>query len=282
VAALPATMPAATIRADGSGSRIKTGSVTSAPVTLLLFLAMEAGQRMATDPSEDGSSPDWGTLILEIQTDPAGPDQCPALGQIFKELFPFLRVLAAKWRRKYRLSEDTPDDLASAGWDKVSDEIGKFTIPEDGPEGIGRAFKGWVTTCCRRHWEHLAKANPVFAVDPLELSERISAAPSVEEVLDAGRQTHGNLESVDRSSRERQLRQDILRQELEKLPAAMRDALLETEDEKSVVNPSARGKTGDAARIAAKHGYTANAVRTRRTRLCDRVKARFDSEVAND
>lgn len=236
---------------------------------------------MATEPSGEQSSPDWGTLILEVQTDPAGADQCPALGLIFQVLFPFLRVLATKWRQKYRLCEDTRDELAIAGWDKISTEIGKFAIPEDGPDGIGRAFKGWVSICSRREWERLAQANPVVTMDPLELSEHLPAAPSMEELMDEEQQGVGSPEFIDRSSRERQIQQESLRQELARLAPSMRDALLETEDGKSIISPNARGRTGAADEIAAKYGHTAGAVRTCRSRVCDRVKARFASEVAN-
>ena len=70
-----------------------------------------------------------------------------------------------------------------------------------------------------------------------------------------------------------------LEDELNKLPPAMKEALLDSEDLKSVENPNARGKQGEAASIASKYGYTPNAVRTRRTRLLGKVQNRFKKEV---
>ena len=60
---------------------------------------------------------------------------------------------------------------------------------------------------------------------------------------------------------------------------AMKEALLESEDLKSVEIPNARGKQGEAASIATKHGYKPGAIRTCRNRLLKKVLERFEQEV---
>ena len=71
----------------------------------------------------------------------------------------------------------------------------------------------------------------------------------------------------------------ILHEELEKLPPAMKEALLESEDIKNILQPNARGKQGEAAAIASKHGYKPGAVRTARSRLAAKVNERFEKEA---
>lgn len=228
---------------------------------------------MGAKPDGEGE-PDWALVILEVQTDPAGPSST-ALGQLFRLIYGYLQTLARFWLKRNRRFEGQADDLAAIGWDKVTGSIEKFDIPADVSVGVGRAFKAWVGTCCEREWTRLGAERRERAVDPAELSDLL-LTPSPEEL--ACIEEESPADSPDLKAK--QFVDLLLQQEMAKLLEPMREAIMETEDCKSVANPRARGKAGESAAIAAKHGLTQNAVRTARSRLVQRVQNRFDKEFS--
>ncbi len=234
---------------------------------------MEAQVQVGAKLDGEGE-PDWALVILEVQTDPAGPSSA-ALGQLFRLIYGYIQTLAKFWLKRNRRLEGQYDDLAAFGWDKVTSGIEKFDIPNDAPVGVGRAFKGWVGTCCEREWTRLGAEQRELAVDPAELSD-LALAPSPEQLVCA--EEESPVDSPDLKAK--QFVERLLQQEMAKLLEPMREAVMETEDCKSVANPQARGKAGESAAIAAKHGLTQNAVRTARSRLVQRVKDRFDKEFS--
>ena len=163
------------------------------------------------------------------------------------------------------------------GLDKIWKEIMKFTPPSTDSEGIGRAFKGWVGTCCEREWSANRHIHNERTVDPKILAEwENESIPSIEEMLLKEEEALAPPSPVQHINA---IRRQILDDEIHRIPEAMRDALLETEGEKDVANPSARGKQGESAAIAEKYGVTPGAVRTARLRLVQRVRDRFSKEI---
>jgi hypothetical protein len=230
------------------------------------------------DMEQDGDSPpDWEEVILEVQTDPAGSSSA-ALGVLFNLLHGYIETLARVWLRKHRSCEEVPGDLAATGWDTISSHISKFKIPDDGSAGIGRAFKAWVGTCCNRAWNRNFSERLEQTMAENELSQ-IAWAPSAEDLVTC---TDEPTDGQPRSDPTAQFGSRLLQEELGKLIEPMRDAILETEDHKSLLSPAARGKTGQSAAIAAKYGFTQNAIRTARSRVVQRVKERFAKEFSHD
>lgn len=218
---------------------------------------------------------DWEILILEVQTDPAGASS-DSFGQLYLALFGYLEFIAQQWLERNNLCQAQDHALVAIGLDKIYKEIGKFCAPLTDSEGIGRAFKGWCSTVCKREWKSNRHVHSEQPIDPVILEEwDMGATPSVEESVIS---EEASCEPLGPQQQMNVLRRQILAQELDRLPEAMRDALLETEGEKSVANPKARGKQGESAAIAQKHGVTPGAVRQARMRLVQRVDERFKKE----
>lgn len=232
---------------------------------------------MVTEIDGD-AAPDWALVILEVQTDPAGM-ACPTFGQLFELLYDYIEAIARVWVRRRGVHDDAVEELAAAGWDKVVSKIQKFTAPSDNSEEVRKAFKAWVGTCCRREWNRIAENQHEHATDPQELDEIPQDSFISDETNDSTE--HQNPEQACRE-RVMAAARTILHQELAKMPQPLRDAILETEDCKSVSNPSARLRTGETAAIAAKYGYTPGAIRTHRNRLAKRARERFESEFPHD
>jgi hypothetical protein len=229
------------------------------------------------ETEQDGESPpDWGDVILEVQTDPAGSSSA-ALGVLFNLLYGYIETLAKVWLRKHRKCEEVPGDLAALGWDTISGRISKFTTPDDCPAGIGRAFKAWVGKCCNREWNRRFSERLEQTMAEDELSQ-VAWAPSAEELVISIDDPTDRKQGSDLA----QFASRLLQEELGKLLEPMRDAILETEDHKSLASPGARGKTGVSTAIAAKYGFTQTAIRTARSRLGQRVKERFAKEFSYD
>ncbi|MBR9871482.1 MAG: hypothetical protein GYB26_10110 [Gammaproteobacteria bacterium] len=219
---------------------------------------------------------DWEETLLEIQTEPSN-ELTESHWRLYEALYGLLEVAARKWLHARQLVEARDGALAAVGIDKIFRDIGKFNIPDDSSEGIGRAFRAWAIICCRNEWGKQSGILKDEAWDPTKhLEDDTRASPSPEDLLAA-------LDPPDqppsRSQTERALRQRILEEELAKLLPSMKDAILATEELKSVSQPNARGKQGEAATIAEAHGHTPGAVRTARSRLLKRAKERFEKEV---
>ncbi|MCU7919821.1 MAG: hypothetical protein KZQ95_15900 [Candidatus Thiodiazotropha sp. (ex Epidulcina cf. delphinae)] len=220
---------------------------------------------------------DWETLILEVQTDPAGPES-EAFGNLYTAIYGYMSTIAKQWLERHRLSEVQDHALVALGLDKVLKEIGKFEIPDDEPTGIGLAFKGWVSTCCEREWTNNKNIHSKVALESHVLEEwEKNSCQSVEELLITEEEDTTSLSSRQQTiSKQRH----ILNEELDRLPEAMRDAILETEDLKSIENPTGRGLKGETAAVASKYGLTPGAIRTARCRLAKRVEERFLKECS--
>ena len=77
---------------------------------------MEAQVQVGVKLDGEGE-PDWALVILEVQTDPAGPSST-ALGQLFRLLYGYIQTLAKYWLKRNRRFAAQCDDLAAIGWDK--------------------------------------------------------------------------------------------------------------------------------------------------------------------
>jgi hypothetical protein len=227
---------------------------------------------------QDGENPpDWEEVILEVQTDPAGSSST-SLGVLFNILYGYIQTLAKVWLRQHRTCEEVPGDLAATGWDTITSHISKFRIPDDCSAGIGKAFKAWVGKCCKRAWNRRFSERLEQTMTEDELNQ-VVWAPSAEELLTGTDELNDEKQGSDPAA---QFASRLLQEELGKLIEPMRDAILETGDHKSLSSPAARGKTGESAAIAAKYGFTQNAIRTARSRLGQRVKERFTKEFSHD
>jgi len=221
---------------------------------------------------------DWETLILEAQTAPAGLES-EAFGCLYVTIYGYMRTLAQKWLERHQLSEVQDNALVAIGLDKILKEISKFDPPNDDSAGIGRAFKGWVSTCCEREWGNNKNIHRELAFDSHMLEEwEKNSCSSVEEQLITEERGLSSISSRQQAIYEQR---QMLNEELSRLPEAMRDAILESEDLKSVDRPKGRGLKGEAAAIASKHGLTTGAIRTARSRLVNRVKERFPKECSS-
>lgn len=221
---------------------------------------------------------DWETLILEVQTDPAGVES-EAFGKLYGVIYGYLRTIAKKWLARHQLSEVQDDALVAIGLDKVLKEISKFETPDDDSAGIGWAFKGWISRCCEREWSSNKNIHRELALDSHVLEEwDKNSCPSVEEQMITKERGEPSISLRQQTiSKQRQ----ILNEELMRLPEAMRDAIVESEDLKSIDNLAGRGKKGEAAAIASKHGLKPGAIRTARSRLGKRVEERFLKECCS-
>lgn len=221
---------------------------------------------------------DWEELILEIQTAPVD-GLTESHGILYDAIYGLITVRAQQWLENHHLAQAHDGALTAIGIDKIFKEISKFTIPEDASAGIRKAFIAWALKCSEREWSRpkyqLTQTEISIAPDTIEETYQ-STSPSPEEVLIT---EVSSITPVSRSVTEKALKLRILEEELNKLQPAMKEALLESEDLKSVENPNARGKQGEAASIATKHGYKPGAIRTCRNRLLKKVLERFEQEV---
>ena len=221
---------------------------------------------------------DWETLILEVQTDPAGVES-EAFGALYHAIYGYLHTLAQKWLVRHHLSEVQDNALVAIGLDKILKEITKFEPPDDDSAGIGRAFKAWVSRCCEYEWRNNKNIHRELALDSHVLEEWVNhSSPSIEDQLTAEEE---GASSVSLRQQTRSKQREILDEELHRLPEAMRDAILESEDLKSIDKPAGRGKNGEAVVIASKYGLTQGAIRTARSRLVKKVGERFRKECCS-
>jgi len=234
--------------------------------------------RMPENPYQLKSEIDWETLILEVQTTPAGVES-EAFGCLYAAIYGYLHTLAQKWLARHQLSEVQDNALVAIGLDKVLKEICKFETPDDDSAGIGRAFKGWLSKCCEREWNNNKNIHRDLALDSHVLEDwGENSCPSVEEQLITKERGVSSISLRQQAiSKQRQ----ILNEELKRLPEAMRDAIVESENLKSIDNLGGRGKKGEAAAIASKHGLKPGAIRTARSRLGKRVEERFLKECCS-
>lgn len=213
---------------------------------------------------------DWETLILDVQTSPE-VESSEAFGYLYDRLYGFIHTLAKKWLERHYLSEAQDNALVAIGLDKILNEICKFDIPEDDSDGIGRAFKSWVSICCRREWSSSKHIHRELPLDEVGMDSH----PSIEEEL-VSAEAEGSINTERQQAIE--VQRQILNDELDRLPESMREAILETEDLKAIENLTGRGRKGEAAAIASKHNLTPGAIRTARCRLGNRVKQRYQKE----
>ena len=218
---------------------------------------------------------DWEEILLEVQTEP-GDGLTESHGKLYDAIYGLLYTNAQKWLRSRHLTEAEDGALVAVGLAKIFRDIEKFSIPNDHSDGIGGAFKAWALLCCKREWSKHIRAQQSMSTNIEEEELLTEDSPSPEEILLA-------LENSDkppsRAQAEIELMRKILHEELEKLPPSMKEALLESEDIKNIQQPTVRGKQGEAAAIASKHGYKQGAVRTARSRLATKVKERFEKEA---
>ena len=218
---------------------------------------------------------DWEEVLLEVQTDP-GDGLTESHGRLYEAIYGLLETAAQKWLRTRHLTEAQDGALVAIGLDKIFRDIEKFSIPDDHCDGIGRAFKAWALICSKREWSKYIRDQKIKEGDIDQEDLLAEEAPSPEDALIALEPTE---KQPSRAQAEIELMRRILHEELEKLPPAMKEALLESEDIKNIHQPNARGKQGEAAAIASKHGYTPGAVRTARSRLAAKVNERFEKEA---
>jgi len=219
---------------------------------------------------------DWEELILEIQTDP-GDELTDNHWTLYETVYGSMVVSARRWLENRNLTEARDGALAAIGIDKIFKIIDKFDIPDDDSSGIGRAFKAWALKCCAREWSKQKDLLREVELDSDKFNQFHSGIfPSPEEVLIA--EVPSN-KPVSRPVTDRALIKRILAEELNRFPQSMKEALLESEDLKSVENPNSRGKQGEAANIAEKYGFTQGAIRTSRSRLLKKIRDRFEQEV---
>lgn len=207
----------------------------------------------------------WINAILEVQTAPDGPLSSPFAGQLYAEIEGYLFACAKRWAETKGINYE-PKDLVAIGVEHLFDQICKFDPPECESEGVEKAFKVWVATCCRRHWSYVffsTNAPNIDYVDPDHLPEIENPAP--------------DSESFARSEKDSTTRKAILYEELSKLPLPMQEALLATADAKNASNPGSRVEQGLTKSIAMQHGYTAGAVKTQMSRLKKKVLERWES-----
>ena len=218
---------------------------------------------------------DWEEVLLEVQTDP-GDGLTESHGRLYEAIYGLLETAAQKWLRARHLTQAQDGALVAIGLDKIFRDIEKFSIPDDHSNGIGRAFKAWALICSKREWRKYIRDQKSKEGDIDQEDLLAEEAPSPEDALIT-------LETIEkppsRAQAEIELMRRILHEELEKLPPAMKEALLESEDIKNIHQPNARGKQGEAAAIASKHGYKPGAVRTARSRLAAKVNERFGKEA---
>ena len=218
---------------------------------------------------------DWEEVLLEVQTDP-GDGLTENHGRLYEAIYGLLETAAQKWLRTRHLTEAQDGALVAIGLDKIFRDIEKFSIPDDHSDGIGRAFKAWAFKCCKREWSKYIRDQKSKEGDIDQEDILAEEAPSPEDALIALETTE---KQPSRAHAEIELMRRILHEELEKLPPSMKEALLESEDIKNIHQPNARGKQGEAAGIASKHGYKPGAVRTARSRLAAKVNERFGKEA---
>lgn len=230
---------------------------------------------MSLQATQSETSFDWEEVIMDIQTHP-GEELCGSHWLLYAAIYGVLSVAADNWLEGRRLSSAEDGALVAIGLDKIFQNISKFNIPNDHPSGIGKAFKAWCVKCCKNEWSKYANSNLEDSIDPMEI-QRLDDRPTLP--LEKALSNQESAKTPSRSDVERKLMRKVLEDELDQLPPTMKDALLDSEDLKSVENPNARGKKGEAASIASKYGYTPNAVRTRRSRLLVKVQDRFEKEA---
>ena len=217
---------------------------------------------------------DWSLVILEVQTAPEGAEFSPDFVRIYEAIFGFLMVNAKKWllARNYSSAHDI--DLASIGFDKALKEITKFDIPNSSSKQILRSFKAWAAICSRREWEKRVNLELTSFKSSYDETQCDQISSIEEDMI-----TKEDIDILNvRPNTEKELKRKILSEELGNLPTDMRDALLETEDLKRIDNPNSRGLQGDSKQIAEKYGYTPGSIRTKRCRLLEKVKSRYEKE----
>jgi hypothetical protein len=218
---------------------------------------------------------DWEELILEAQTDPCGVENSEAFSQIYIELCGYMDTLSKNWLETHDLSEAYDGAFIAVGWALIIKQLHKFKIPNDDSTGICLALRAWIGKCCSREWNRRQHELMGTPPDPAATNHLLgtiqTSCPSPEEGL-----CESDNDCPDTA--DRILMRKILCEQLREMPESMRDAILETMDIKDISNLDARGKQGEAAAIAEKHGHKPNAVKTRIHRLKEKVKERFDKE----
>ena len=206
---------------------------------------------------------DWIELILEVQTEPE-EGLAESHGRLYELIYAPLALHARRWLETRSLAEVENDALVSVAVDKTFRDIGKFEIRDDCPVKVERSFKAWVNRCAEHEWSKWLRSTlsskSVPFEEAMESEDFQLLSPEQEE------------ETPTERSAERELMKRALEEELNKLPLPIRAAILETVGVADVSNPGARGPAGETARIAEKYGYTPQAIRTRKSRLVQRVR----------
>jgi len=217
---------------------------------------------------------DWLNLIEDAQTDPAGL-QGVAAQRLFLEIYPWINQLAEHWLRSRGYSKAHEGALESLGVEHVFRKLDRFEIRNEDPLRVGLSFRAWVSKSCLRRWtDEIAKIKEE-PIDPARIEEMEGrTAPSPQALLE-------EEQTPERTPLELALQKKIVREELEALPEHLADAIRESEDLKDPQNPSARGRTGEAAAIAVKYDLTPSAIRTARNRLKTRIRCRYEKESSS-
>lgn len=203
---------------------------------------------------------DWETVLYEVGT-------ADDLGNLNNELqlicdatYPMLRVMARNWLETYEYEHSAVTDLVAIAMQAYLVVRDQFTPPDDNNEGILKAFKAWLAKVAVSSWNDL-RATDINA-DMLEYKDECTTSTDEE---------YYRTELMDCQYR-------ILSEELNSLPANIKDCLLELAGLKNSAQQRVRGLKGETERVVKQYGLSDTQIRKRRERLFKSVRTRASEE----
>lgn len=225
---------------------------------------------MATNWSQATPEVDWETLIMEAQTAPAETLQT-AQEALYLEIFPWVDEMATRFAQQKGIDESDVGRLFDLGIAQVLAKIDQFTQLTEDPLALTRKFKRWIKTVCQNRWideyRKICRDYERYQSDGAALTEDHSK--------------HWDNEIHPRSEDDWRCITAAYERCLSRFSEPYQNAITETEALRleQGTPESARGRAGEAAAIAAKHGVNPSTVRKYRERLKQCIRDEYAKDA---
>ncbi|MCM8921429.1 MAG: sigma-70 family RNA polymerase sigma factor [Candidatus Thiodiazotropha sp.] len=212
---------------------------------------------------------DWELLILEVRTAPEKTLKA-AQDALYLAVHPWMDDIATRFAQRHGVAECDIETLYNLGIAQIMSKVDQFEPQTDDSTELGRQFKAWVTIVCRNRWyDEYRKASRDY--------ERLR---SHQAALADEQKEHWDSEFHHRDPEDWGRMVAAYQHCLSKYPEHYQNAILETEAlrQEQETPKSARGRAGEAAAIADRHGVKSSTVRKYRERLKQCVRDEYSKD----